>query len=751
MHPNSSRTGRITHIPGRHILRGLMIALLFAVAGTFILSYRIFPGNVSDLELGDVVQEAIFSPSQIVYVSELETEAERAQARSAISTVYSPPDPKIAKQQVSRLRKIFDYLDTVRADPYGSLADKSEWIAAIPDLTLSDIVVDQILIMNEQAWNETKQEALAILDQAMRTEIRETQVLSTRRQLPTRVALDTPDEQAAVIVAITEDLIKPNAFPDEARTEAERQAAADAVKPSVVTFEENELIIPAGQIVGPREVEALQALGLQQPKFSWLQDFIAPAVLMLLTTIIISVYLFQHVPYILVDYKRLVLLAVLLLTFIAVAKFMLSEFSVTSYLYPVAALTMMVVILINVQLAFLLTTILALLGGFIATQHPEAILIYLVLSGWTGVLALGKGQRVNNILWAGVYVGLVNVAAILLFTLSLRTVDIANMGMLLLAGLLNGILSAGLASIGLFAIGSLLGITTSIQLIDLGRPTHPLLRQLLLKAPGTYHHSLMVSNLGEQAAERIGANSLLVRVMAYYHDVGKMQRPYFFIENQPEGINVHEKLDPQISAQIIISHVKDGLDLAYKYRLPVAIRNGIAQHHGTSLVKYFYYQAMERAREENREVDEADFRYPGPKPQDKENGILMLADISESTVRALKPGSAEEIDEIVHKVIADKLNSGELNECDLTIADLHQIRTAFVDILQGVHHPRIKYPDDIKAEAGAKTTSTEKAGQKAGSRSPKKSGGKSAAPASSPAIPSLTDSPSRPATLVRRE
>jgi putative nucleotidyltransferase with HDIG domain len=216
----------------------------------------------------------------------------------------------------------------------------------------------------------------------------------------------------------------------------------------------------------------------------------------------------------------------------------------------------------------------------------------------------------------------------------------------------------------------------------------------------------MVSNLAEQAAERIGADALLVRVMAYYHDIGKMQRPYFFIENQPEGMsNVHEKLDPQISAQIIISHVTDGLNLAKKYRLPASIRNGIAQHHGTSLVRFFYYQATEAAKESGAKVDETKFRYPGPKPQTKETGILMLADVSETTVRALKPRSAAEIDEIVQKAITHHLDTGQLDECELTISDLHNIRTAFVDILQGIHHPRIKYPEQAKKEEAEQAVS----------------------------------------------
>jgi putative nucleotidyltransferase with HDIG domain len=254
----------------------------------------------------------------------------------------------------------------------------------------------------------------------------------------------------------------------------------------------------------------------------------------------------------------------------------------------------------------------------------------------------------------------------------------------------------------------------------------------------------MVSNLGEQAAERIGADALLVRVMAYYHDIGKMQRPYFFIENQPEGMNVHEKLEPQISAQIIISHVKDGLDLARKYRLPPAIQVGIAQHHGTSLVKFFYYQAVEAAKEKGFEVDESKFHYPGPRPQTKENGILMLADVSESTVRALKPRSTEEIDEIVQKVIAHHLDAGQLDECELTIADLRKIRTAFVDILQGVHHPRIKYPEQLKAELEAGEVKQLPAGEPVSAEPPQEK--------PIPAPKPLTAPPTvGPASLVQRE
>jgi len=744
----TTRTENSKKLTSRKIIQAVVVAVVFAVVGTFILVTDFSSTDQINLEPGDVAPRDILAPNQIIFVSDIETEAAREEARGSVQTVYSRPDPKVARQQVERLRKIFDYMEAVRADPYAPLAEKFEWIGAIPDLSLPDTVIDQILIMNDQDWADMRQEALAILDDAMSAEIREAQVRTTRRQLPTKVALDTPDQQSDAIVAITEDLIKPNTLPDEERTEFERQAAAENVEPVVVTVERNELIIPAGQVVGRKQLEALEALGLQEPKFSWVEDFIAPTFLILLITVIVSAHLYQYTPHIIIDSKRLTLLTFLVLAYIAVAKFMIPS-PFIAYLYPITALTMMIVILINAQLAFILTAILAFLAGYIAGGESPGIIVYLILGGWTGALALGRSQRVSALIWGGVYVAVVNTGVILIFNLTANGIDFTDLGILLLQGTLNGIFSAGLAFFGLFAIGSLFGLTTSIQLMDLERPTQPLLRQLLLKAPGTYHHSLMVGNLAQQAAERIGADSLLVRVMALYHDIGKMQRPYFFIENQPGGMtNVHEKLDPQVSAQIIIGHVTDGVDLAHKYRLPAAIRNGIAQHHGTSLVRFFYYQAIEAAKEKQVEVNESKFRYPGPKPQTKENGILMLADVSETTVRALKPSSAAEIDEIVRKAIAHHLESGQLDECELTISDLYKIRTAFVDILQGVHHPRIKYPEQVKEEADKPA---EKDQQKASQEDtqPLEEPAKKSSPTGSPQ--SLKPASNPPARLVQRE
>ena len=749
-------TERFRRLTRQQIFQALLIAVMFIIGGVLILIYQSAAPEYIKLGLGNVTPNDVLAPQQFSYVSEIQTDAARERARNSIPTIDSRPDTGVARKQNERLRRIFDYIDTVRADPYGTLAEKSKWIEAIPDLSLSDIVVDQILIIDEETWAATKQEASAVLNQAMRTVIKENQLSAARRQLPTLVSLDTPDEEANIIVSIVEDMIQPNTFPDEARTEAERRTAAETIEDIRVNVEENELIISAGEVVGPATYEKLQALAkLHRSELSGLEDFLAPIILMVLITAISGAYLFQHTLRILADSKRLTLLAGLLLVFIILAKFMIPGHTF-AYLYPMAALTMLVATLIDVQFAFIAAAVLALLAGYMAAENPQEVVAYLILSGWTGALSLGRSQRITNLLWAGVYVSIVNIGVIAIFNLPLVSVATTSAGFLMLQGLINGtLISAGLALIALFVLGSLLGITTSIHLFELGRPTHPLLRQLLLKAPGTYAHSLMVSNLGEQAAERIGADALLVRVMAYYHDIGKIQRPYFFVENQPEGINVHQKLEPQISAQIIISHVSDGLELAQKYRLPPAIKAGIAQHQGTDLVKYFYYQAIKAAEEKNTQVDESHFRYPGPKPQTRETGILMLADISETSVRALKPGSAGEINEIVKRMISDKLDSGELNDCDLTIADLNEIRKAFVDILQGVHHPRIKYPDQIKAEEAKAEAAAEKDEPDQEPSPPKtkkdeaeKSRGAAAPPSLQP-LPA--DAQTRPSRLVRRE
>ncbi|HET7378248.1 MAG TPA: HDIG domain-containing protein, partial [Anaerolineae bacterium] len=348
-------------------------------------------------------------------------------------------------------------------------------------------------------------------------------------------------------------------------------------------------------------------------------------------------------------------------------------------------------------LALTSTILLAGLIGIMANGSME-ISTYIAAGGVVATLALGRVERLNAFFLAGLYVAIVNIAIILAFRLPGGSTDTLGIVTLIAAAAINGGLSASLTIGGFFIIGSLFDITTTLQLLELARPTQPLLNELLHKSPGTYHHTLMVANLAEQAAERIGANALLTRVGAFYHDIGKTARPYMFVENQVEGSNVHDQLDPRTSAEIIVNHVKDGMELARRYRLPSRVRAFIPEHHGTMRVSFLYQKAIESAAD--GKVDEAAFRYPGPKPQSKETALLMLADGCEAAVRAGRPTTPEEMNEVIRKVIADRIAWGQLDECPLTMADLDKVRQSFAATLQGMFHPRLQYPDRFTKISG---------------------------------------------------
>jgi putative nucleotidyltransferase with HDIG domain len=373
---------------------------------------------------------------------------------------------------------------------------------------------------------------------------------------------------------------------------------------------------------------------------------------------------------------------------------------VLGYLFPFAAISMLFTALVDTEIAIVLTAILSPLIGFIAGGSLE-FSVYAFAGGVVSSLRLWRIERLNAFLWAGMYGALSNLGVVLVFRVLEQDHDILGTLQIAGAGVANAVLAMSLTLGGFFLFSNLLNITTSLQLLELGRPNHPLLRDLLLKAPGTYHHSLMVGNLAEQAAQAVGADPLLARVGAYYHDIGKMLRPYFFYENQTDGENPHDRLDPETSAQIITSHVKDGLQLARKYGLPDEIRDFIPQHHGTAVSNYFFRRACEQNNGAEQAQEER-FRYPGPRPHTREAAILMLADEAEAASRANRPRSVEEIEELVDTLIRARVDDGQLDDSDLTLRDLQRIKETFVNVLQGIYHPRIKYPEDPSQEEGKK-------------------------------------------------
>ena len=388
---------------------------------------------------------------------------------------------------------------------------------------------------------------------------------------------------------------------------------------------------------------------------------------------------------------------ILLLVFAAIAKLMLTGGSFFPYLFPMAALSMLLSVIYDVRFSLTVTIVLAALIGFLAPNSLE-LAAYTAVGGLLAILTLQDAQRINAFFRAGLAAAIGYVAVILVFRLNQDNIDVLAMLELMGYAVLNGVLSSALTLVGFFILGSLFGITATLQLQELARLDHPLLQELLRRAPGTYHHSIMVANLAEQAAEQIKANSALVRVGAFYHDIGKMNRPPFYSENQ-EGVNPHDALDPHTSARIILSHVTDGLDLAKRYKLPNRLHQFIAEHHGTRLVKGFLYKAKEQA-EEGELVDVEKFRYPGPRPRTRETAVVLLADVIESTSRALQPNSERAIEKLVNSLIDEDLTEGQLDESGLTLGDIRKIRESFIKTLKGRFHVRVKYPgnDEMLAE-----------------------------------------------------
>jgi hypothetical protein len=387
----------------------------------------------------------------------------------------------------------------------------------------------------------------------------------------------------------------------------------------------------------------------------------------------------------------------LVLLFTLGARWMIPAHAVQPYLFPAAALTMLVAVLLDMRLTAVTLLYTTLLTAYL-TQGALDLVLYTAAGSLTGMLVLGRGDRISLFLLAGVAVSAINLLIIALFHLVDRSLDWTGLAQLAVAAIINGTLAGSLTLLGVYLLSPFLGVVTSLQLSELGRPTHPLLRQLVLRAPGTYHHTLIVSNLAEQAAQAIGADANLTRVGAYYHDIGKMVRPFFFIENRVGDVNPHDHLDPVTSAGIIKNHTTDGLALARKHRLPVRIQDFIVEHHGTSLVIFFYRTACAQATPE-QPVQEADFRYPGPRPQSRETAVLMLADVCEAVVRSQHPRSPDELEASVRHMIERRMLDGELNESQLTLHDLDLIAQAFVRVLQGVNHPRVTYPDPLPIRA----------------------------------------------------
>jgi hypothetical protein len=680
----------------------LWLILLAGILGTSAaLSLNTLQADgVGRLQLGDVAPQDIAAPEARTFESRVLTSAARLAAEDTVSEVFDPPDSRIARHQLELLDQALDFIGEVRADPFASSASRQQDLSALAELELTPSTARALLDLPEARWEAVRQEAVVVLEEVMRGEIRQGGVEEAQRLLPAMVSMRLPEEQAALVVDLVSAFVVPNALYNQTATELARMRAAQAVPPVTRSFAQGETIISRGQVVEALQLEALEAFGLLSSASPW-QAVAIQAVLVSLLGTALALYAFRVTPEFL---RNTGLAAVTSLLFVLAAlamQFAIPDRTVLPYFFPAATLPILLAILVSPGMGLMAALVLGGLAGFLAPRGLE-LGLYFTLSGALAALMIGRAERLSAFVWAGLAADLAGVAVVVIFRLPDPATDLRGMAELLAAALASGLISAGLAFGLLLLIGNLLGITTNLQLIELSRPDHPLLQLLLRSAPGSYQHSLQVANLAEQAARSVGANPLLTRVGALYHDVGKALRPQFFIENQIPGHNIHEQLDPATSSSMILSHVQDGLELARKHRLPRAIADFIPEHHGTLETSYQYHAAMQAAEGNGDSVDRADFTYPGPKPRSRETAILMLADGAEAKARAELPEDEASIDALVQWVIQDRLAKGQLDRTDLTLKDLDTIRRSFVSTLKSIYHPRIRYPDprqDLEAPA----------------------------------------------------
>lgn len=496
-----------------------------------------------------------------------------------------------------------------------------------------------------------------------------------------------PKNLREIGIAIANVEVRPNTIYDKASTDVAVNEAIKNVKPVII--KKDQIIVKEGEPVTSEQMSLLESLGLldNTNNFDW-SLYLSLAALVCFVVLLQWFYLYKYHSEIYHDTKKLIMLNILSIIAISLARVL---GIISLYVIPLACVPMLMAILINDEVAIALNILNCILIS-VAVSFNFEITILAVLNSIVGVMLLKKMQQRNDILYSALYIAMVNLVIYLSmgFLLSNSIMEVLKKaGLVYIASLVSGILTIGFLPF----FETFFDIVTTIKLLELSNPNHPLLKRLLLEAPGSYHHSVLVANLSEVAAEVVGANPVLARVCAYYHDIGKIKRPYFFKENQLGNDNPHDKITPNLSTLIIISHVKDGLELAKEYKIPKVIQDVIGQHHGTTLVKYFYI-TMKNSSDNPDEIKEEDFRYQGPNPESKEAAIIMLADAVEAAVRSIPNSTKGKIEEMVNNLIKARLNDGQLDNCDLTLKDLDMIRKSFLKVLSGIYHERIEYPLD---------------------------------------------------------
>lgn len=682
------------------VKRRIFWGFIFFLVANLLLGINFMPQQVP-LEPGQPSHQDFIAPHDHSYESEALTVLAREEAAAQVEPVYRL-DESGAREF---LHELDNYLEEVSKIKYSDLEQdkKIERIKEL-ELGLSENEISAFLASEGYDTEKIFRESQLLLENFAKQELRAEEVEEIESDILNAVfELDIAEEHKDLLVGIFHKLpLKESVVFDPQATEEIKDQARQEVAPIEIDISEGQKIIGRGEIVSELQIEQLRELGLLETQQPY-SNMLGLSLLMAIMFALVVVYLHQNNREILEKEQLIILLGLLFLSILLIARAVIALdlgnedlSALVGYMIPLAAGSMLIAILLDYKLAVIMTVCMGIIIG-IMTGNQIQFAIVAIAGGLAGIYSVSDISQRSDLAKASLYIILANVIAIISMCLIFDQ-PLTNLTVAIAFGIVNGIVSSVL-TIGLLPFWeTVFGVTTSVKLLELSNPNQPLLKRLLLEAPGTYHHSIITSNLAEAAADEVGANSLLTRVGAYYHDIGKLKRPYFFIENQLTANNPHNKLTPNLSSLVITSHVKDGYELAQKYKLPENIADIILQHHGNSILSYFYHKAIENCCTDE-DIPDNKFRYDSPKPRTKEAAIVMLADTVEAGVRAMQKPNPNKIETFIKRAIKDKLEDGQLEECDLTFKDLNLITTAFIRVLSGIFHHRIEYPEKLLSEA----------------------------------------------------
>ena len=663
------------------------IAILTLVIGlSLILIYQKGLGQISIKE-GDVAPSTLKSPKTVYYRSNLKTKELQDQASAQVDKIFRVDDKALDRQK-EKIDKTIEDINFIRSRSNESTEAKIASLKNVSNLNLSDEILGYIINFDEGSWaNVTKNTSDILFDFQRNEKLKFDELENYKNKVPLKVNTSLSDPEKKTVIVLAQNLIIPNTFLDEVETQKKIDEAKSQISPVYYTIETDQVIVKGGDKISAYDKEKLEAVGITSTQFNW-QNIISKFLFVFILVTLSALFIYILIPEKGISYNKAFLLFGLLLIILAfLARVLLPFKPVVAYIFPVAAFSIIMSILVDFKVGLFSTIAFSFIFGLVGIGSFELMVVQL-FSSLGGLLGIRKIQRLSSLFKSFIFIFLANFLTAFAFNLAAGNSNLRTIGILLVSALASAVLSIIIVAGSIVFLGNFFGLTSFLQLLELENPSHPVLRELSVKAPGTYHHSIFVSNLAEKAAKAVGADPLLCRVGAYYHDVGKMYNPLYFIENQEGMINIHKKLAPQQSAEYIINHVSQGVQIAEKFHLPTRIIDFIKEHHGVTHVQYFY----ELAKTE-KNLDAKKYQYQGPKPQSKETAIVMLADSAEASVRAIESATPENIEEKVYEVCNDRLTQGELDECPLTFEDLSKIKEVFVETLTAIFHQRIDYPE----------------------------------------------------------